>query len=179
MKREWRWRAFFSVLFLVTISITWEEAGLRVEGQGPVAPVRPVTERTSPRLTRWDAGLTVSAVEAVTVAGRKILSSTKLKVEWRPIAGIAIDHYEIEAAESIGSTRVRVSAQTTPVTLTGLKSATPYTVTVKGCHDAGLSPENRSDLLTENRIRRAFPSHHLAHLSAGRLLVRTLRQRVA
>jgi hypothetical protein len=71
-------------------------------------------------------------MEAATIAGRKIASSTRLRVEWRPIAGISIDHYEVDATESIGSTRVRISTKTTPATLTGLKSGTAYTVTVRG-----------------------------------------------
>lgn len=135
MKREWKRRVCFQIIIVVTTALFWEEARLQVAGQGPTVPVRPVTERSSPRPTRWDAGVTVSPVEAVTVAGRKIQSSSKLKIEWRPITGIVIDHYEVEASESIGSSRVQVTAPTTPVTLTGLKSGTPYTVTVRGCHD--------------------------------------------
>jgi len=109
--------------------------GGQVAGQGPV-PARPAVERSRIRPIRWDAGLTVGSVEAATITGRKIQSSTKLKVEWQPITGLSIDHYVIEATESIGSSSVRMSTRTTPATLTDLKSGTPYLVTVTGCHDA-------------------------------------------
>lgn len=130
IKNEWKCR--LSILLLLTAC--GEPLAGRVNGQGPV-PGRPATERSRIRPFRWEAGLTVGPVEATTVAGRRIQSSTKLKVEWRPITSITIDHYEIEATESIGSTRVQVSTKTTPATLTELKSGTPYDVSVKACHD--------------------------------------------
>lgn len=135
MRQAWILSPLLSLSFLMIVAVAWEVPSLRVDGQGPVAPVRPVSEGSGMRPVRWDAGLTVGTMEAATIAGRKIASSTRLRVEWRPIAGISIDHYEVDATESIGSTRVRISTKTTPATLTGLKSGTAYTVTVRGCHD--------------------------------------------
>ncbi|MFN6202880.1 MAG: hypothetical protein ACK496_10415, partial [Acidobacteriota bacterium] len=74
-------------------------SGMAVNGQGPVTPVRPGQEKPLARPLRWDAGLTVGPVEVLTVGGRRIESSTQLKVDWRALPGIAIDHYEIDAVE--------------------------------------------------------------------------------
>jgi hypothetical protein len=130
IKSEWK----RTLSALVLIAATCSLPGGRVDGQGPIPP-RPATEQSRIRPFRWDAGLTIASVEAATIAGRKIQSSTKLKVEWRPMTSISIDHYEIEATESIGPSSVRISTRTTPTTLTELKSGTAYAVTVKGCYD--------------------------------------------
>lgn len=111
-------------------------SGMAVLGQGPVRPVRSGQEKPLARPLRWDAGLTVATVEVVTIGGRRIESSTQLKVDWRALTGIAIDHYEIDAVEMIGSSATRVISASNTATLTGLKAGTEYQVTVKACHDA-------------------------------------------
>lgn len=107
-----------------------------VMGQQPVAPGRQVGGTRVERPLRWEAGLTVGTVQATVVAGRVINSSTKMKVDWRGLTGIAIDHYEVEATESIGSTTVKLSTGSIATTLSGLKAGTTYAVTVKACYDA-------------------------------------------
>ncbi len=107
-----------------------------VLSQQPVAPGRQPGVTRVERPMRWDAGLTVGSVETTAIGGRTINSSTKLKVDWRSLTGIAIDHYEVEAAESIGSTTVKLSTGSIATTLSGLKAGTTYAVTVKACYDA-------------------------------------------
>lgn len=81
------------------------------------------------------AGVTVSPVGEQTVGGQKFGSSSKLSVAWTAPA-YTVDHYEVAAAESLQGTVVTASGKTTSATLTGLKAATAYTVTVKACVDA-------------------------------------------
>ena len=79
--------------------------------------------------------VTVSVVAEQTVGAQKFGSSSKLSVAWAAPA-YTVDHYEITASESLQGTVVSSSAKTLSATLTGLKAATAYAVTVKACADA-------------------------------------------
>ena len=114
---------------LVLTTIGWSV----VRAQAP-SPSRPKPSPGIGRPIRWSAGLTVAQVMATTIAGVKISSSSKLRVDWQS-PGVAIDHYEVQASDSVTSEVVGQSSTTETLTLSGLKSATTYTVTVKACLD--------------------------------------------
>jgi hypothetical protein len=80
----------------------------------------------------------VSKVAASSVAGRQLYSSTRLLVSWTPAASDPTDHFEIAAVENVQGTTVQTSAVATArsATLTGLKSHTTYSITVKACANA-------------------------------------------
>lgn len=81
-------------------------------------------------------GLTLAAVNSQTVAGRSIASSTQLAANWMAPSGAAVHHYEISASDAVAGTVVRASTTGLSHTLTGLKAATAYTVSVVACSDA-------------------------------------------
>jgi hypothetical protein len=77
----------------------------------------------------------VAAVPVGRVAGRAIASSTRLAVSWtRPDRA---QHVEVVAREALQGTEVRVSvaADASTATVSGLKAATTYVVTVVACDD--------------------------------------------
>ena len=78
---------------------------------------------------------------AVTVGSRQISSSSRLAVAWTPGAGDQTHHFEVVARESVQGTEVRVSAASsaTSVTLSNLKAATTYAVTVVACANEACS----------------------------------------
>lgn len=78
----------------------------------------------------------VANVDARTVGSQRIYSSSKLSVAWTPPTGYAVDHYEIVASESVYGTSATASAAETIKTVTGLKAAAAYSVTVKACRDS-------------------------------------------
>jgi hypothetical protein len=85
--------------------------------------------------------VTVSQTDKKTSSsGASEYSSSKLLVEW-PTPGSPIDHVAIEATDAISSavTSFTAEASETSKTLTGLKSSTTYTVTVKSCTDSSCS----------------------------------------
>lgn len=98
-----------------------------------LASVREVALRTAPV-----TGLVVAQTETRTVAGRSLASSSRLLLNWIAPAGGAVDHHEITAVDIVGNTRVsvQVPGSATSVTLTGLKSATPYSLVVRSCQDS-------------------------------------------
>lgn len=87
------------------------------------------------------SGITVANVGHGTVGSSNFYSSSKLLVGWVAPAGYTVDHYEIIAAESVygASSITTATAPETSKTLTGLKAATPYAVTVKACMDSACS----------------------------------------
>lgn len=81
----------------------------------------------------------VTNVDARTVGSQRIYSSSKLSVAWTPPIGYTVDHYEIAASESVYGSTVTTTASATETikTVTDLKAATAYSVTVKACRDSG------------------------------------------
>ena len=79
-------------------------------------------------------GVSVSNSATQTVGSLTFSSSTKLSVSWTA-PGYSVDHYVISALEAIQNTAVTTiaAASSTSATLIGLKSATPYSVSVKAC----------------------------------------------
>ncbi len=79
--------------------------------------------------------VSVARVAATTVGGRAIYSSSQLNVTWSPAAGEQVHHFEVVAREAVQNTEVKASAASsaTSATLTGLKAATTYSVTVQSC----------------------------------------------
>ena len=81
------------------------------------------------------SNVTVSKVASTSVAGRQLYSSTRLQVTWSPGGGDQTHHFEVVARENVQGTEIRssVSATSTSVVLTGLKSQTTYAVSVVSC----------------------------------------------
>jgi len=79
--------------------------------------------------------VSVARVAATTAGGRQISSSSQLAVAWTATAGDPAHHFEVIARESVQGTEVRASAaaSATSLTLTGLKAATTYAITVAAC----------------------------------------------
>ncbi len=78
--------------------------------------------------------LIVSNTGTQTVGTQTFSSSTKLSVSWTAPA-YSVDHYVVSALEAIQNTTVTAStaASARSATITGLKSATAYRVSVKAC----------------------------------------------
>ena len=82
----------------------------------------------------WPAGLTVAAVEGGRVGSTAYRSSSRLLVTWTAPPA-AVHHYVLTLADGVTGAVVSVEATDTRVTVSGLKSATPHTVSVKACLD--------------------------------------------
>ena len=96
------------------------------------------------------ANVTVNRVNSAAIAGRQTFSSTLLTVSWTPSPEDQAHHFEIVATESVQGTHVRVAAgsEATSVTLTGLKAATAYSVTVFACRDEACTESSASVSVT-------------------------------
>jgi hypothetical protein len=82
----------------------------------------------------WSAGLTVAAVEGGRVGSTDYRSSARLSGSWTaPTA--AAHHYVLTLTDGVTGAAVSVQSTDTRVTVSGLKSATPHTVSVKACMD--------------------------------------------
>ena len=83
----------------------------------------------------------VTNVSQRTIGSSTIYSSSKLSVSWKAPSGYAVDHYELTATESIFGTTATTTATSaeSSKTISGLKAATPYSVTVTACRDASCS----------------------------------------
>lgn len=81
-------------------------------------------------------GVAVNRVGAQHVGTREIFSSTSMAVSWAAPSG-GVHHYTITAVEGVQGTSVSasVAASSTSATLTGLKAATTYAITVTACED--------------------------------------------
>jgi len=90
--------------------------------------------------------VSVTRVAAATAGGRSISSSSQLAVAWQATAGDPAHHFEVVARESVQGTEVRVSAaaSASSLTLTGLKAATTYAITVVACGNDACSPSAAS-----------------------------------
>ncbi|CAN5215887.1 hypothetical protein BH11PSE11_BH11PSE11_09540 [soil metagenome] len=79
----------------------------------------------------------VTKLNAQTVGSNAITSSSKLKVDWSS-PSFAVDHFLITATEAIMNTSVSTTAlsSASSATLTGLKAATTYSITVTACKDS-------------------------------------------
>jgi hypothetical protein len=79
----------------------------------------------------------VTPVTSAAVGTSSLPSSTRLTVAWTRAE--RAHHLEVVARESIQGTevRARLAAEATTVTLTNLKAATPYAITVIACQDEG------------------------------------------
>lgn len=100
----------------------------------------------------WAAptNVVVSNIGAQTVGSITFYSSTQLAAAWTQPAGEAVDHYVINATESIMNTTVSMSVSSVAAgaTLNGLKAATTYSVTVKACGDSLCSSASTSAAAT-------------------------------
>lgn len=96
------------------------------------------------------ANVSVNRVNATTIGGRQIFSSTQLAVSWTPSPEDQAHHFDIVATESVQGTQVRATAgsEATGVTLTGLKAATAYSVAVFACRDEACAQTSASVSVT-------------------------------
>lgn len=129
--RQWKLRA---VVLLGSFCYLVSYAGVQAQDNLPKPPRWPAPSSGLIPI-RWAAQLSATSVEAVVVSSKAYFSSTKLMVNWAAPTQL-IDHYELNATETIGATTVRAATTSTGLTLTELKSATPYTVSLRGCLDA-------------------------------------------
>ena len=85
----------------------------------------------------WAANLAVSPTGGTTVAGVPYASSSKLSATWSAPSQ-PVDHYLLRATDAVNSSVVSVTAagSSTSATISGLKSATQYTVALTACLDA-------------------------------------------
>jgi hypothetical protein len=81
------------------------------------------------------SGVAVSPVAEQTLGAQRFGSSSKLNVTWTAPASV-VDHYEVTATESLQRMAVTITSIAASVTLTNLKAATNYAVTVTACGDA-------------------------------------------
>lgn len=85
------------------------------------------------------ASLALAPVNSQTVGGRSVASSTQLSASWLAPSGGGVHHYELSATDAVAGTVVRASTTALSYTLSGLKAATAYTVSVVACSDAACS----------------------------------------
>lgn len=102
----------------------------------------------TPISTTLAAPTAVSAgnVSPQTLAGSTVSSSSKLTISWGAPSGYVVDHYVLSASESLKSTTITASAAATDssATLSGLKSATSYSIVVIACQDSACNQSGRS-----------------------------------
>jgi hypothetical protein len=105
-----------------------------------------VTEIAAPGTFAAPSGVTAANVSQRSIGSSTVYSSSKLLVGWTAPTGYTPSHYEITAAESVYGTNTTftATASETSKTLTGLKAATPYTVTVKACSNSACSQSGMS-----------------------------------
>ncbi len=82
----------------------------------------------------WSAGLTVAAVDGGRVGTTAYRSSSRLSASWTAPPA-AVHHYVLTLTDGVTGAAVSAQATDTRVTVSGLKSATPHTVSVKACLD--------------------------------------------
>lgn len=94
--------------------------------------------------------VSVQRVDAPSVGERQIFSSTRLTVSWEPSLEDEAHHFAIVATESVQGTQVGATAgnEATSITLTGLKAATAYSVTVFACLDEPCALWSASESVT-------------------------------
>lgn len=95
----------------------------------------------SATLVAAPGNVTVSNVNPQTVGSNSFSASGKLAVNWATPAGFTPDHYRISASESLANTQDEFTAvgSATSTTLTGLKAATSYAVSVTACKNTTCS----------------------------------------
>ena len=94
--------------------------------------------------------VSVTAADGVPVGSRQIFSSSRLVVSWTSDESDPTHHFEVIARESVQGTEVRatVAAGTTSVTVSGLKAATSYAVTVVACGNDACAQSSASATAT-------------------------------
>ena len=100
-----------------------------------------VAEAPPPSTLNGPTAVVIANVGERTVGTSRFSSAGQLAVSWRAPTGYVVDHYEITAAESVFGTSptTAVAATETSTTMTGLKSATTYSITVKACSNSTCS----------------------------------------
>lgn len=106
-----------------------------VDGLGPVVVSTKDGSTSDSTALAAPGGVVVSAVSSRTVGAQSFGSSSKLGVAWTPPA-YPVDHYEVTAREAVQGTQVMATAKAAGLTLTGLKAATEYAISVRACADA-------------------------------------------
>ena len=82
----------------------------------------------------WAAGVAVAAVEGGRAGSTAYRSSSQLAVSWTAPAE-AVHHYVLTLTDGVTGTSSALDVTSTRVTVSGLKSATPHTATLKACLD--------------------------------------------
>ena len=82
----------------------------------------------------WPAAVTVASIEGGRVGSTAYRSSSRLQVSWTAPPA-AVHRYILTLADGVTGASVAVETAETRVTVTGLKSGTTHTVTLKVCLD--------------------------------------------
>jgi len=109
----------------------------------------------------WASKLRAEKTGAYPFAGKTYSSSSRLIVSWdEPPKGL--DHFEVTASENRSSVTVSAGADSSSVTVPGLKSATQYTVRLRACLDSAcrltIQTEGESSTATEEEYWRVLGS---------------------
>lgn len=83
----------------------------------------------------WPAAVTVASIEGGRVGSTAYRSSSRLQVSWTAPAE-AVHRYILTLTDGVTGAAVSVEATATRVTVTGLKSGTAHTATLRACLDA-------------------------------------------
>lgn len=85
----------------------------------------------------WQAELFATPTGDIVYQGTTYSSSSSLRVTWTAPPDATVDHYALRAEQANRHTvNVRVDADAVDAVITGLKSATTYTISVRACTDA-------------------------------------------
>ena len=92
----------------------------------------------------WPAGLTVAQVESGRAGSATYRSSARLQASWTAPAA-AVHHYILTLADAVTGTAVIAEVTDTRVTVSGLKSGSPHTASLKACLDAACAASLDAD----------------------------------
>lgn len=113
-------------------------------------PTQSATPTSAASQGSWNAVIGLVSPGVATIGKTSMTSSSKLEVQWN-LPSQTVDHFEIIASD--GKSKVTMSAKGTEktATLTALKSATKYSVTMKACLDAKCEKFLASDKAAEGK----------------------------
>jgi hypothetical protein len=92
----------------------------------------------------WAAGVAVASVEGGRAGATVYQSSSRLQVSWTPPPE-PVHRYVLTLTDAVTGASVSVETSETRVTVTGLKSATPHTATVRACLDEACAATLEAD----------------------------------
>lgn len=95
-------------------------------------------------VTQAPTAVSTAAVSSLSVGSKTFGSSSKLAITWTAPSGAAVNSYRVTAREAAGTGAVSATVSSTSATLTGLKAATRYALTVTACLDTACANQASS-----------------------------------